>query len=869
MVKQSAKESTAVHAALQYAARGWHVLPLNSKNAPAAGGAGVKDATTDEAQIRRWWEQYPTAGVGIAAEPSGLVIIDLDRKGDVDGFASWDALLLPDVNTHKGPRARTRNGGQHLFYDRDDVMYSSTVGKIGTGIDVRCYGGYVAASPTPGYVWLSEGETVPPPGSVCQVLSVRGGAKKGTLHALKTGNQENDTYAGLLANPPTGENSGRNTWLHKVASHLATREKHEDAFFSAMRSHAAQLRPPLSDAEITKTLRSAWDTHQRNHGARGQADVDNGWLFGNDARLWTTIQIGEKEDRKTIAVEWADFDIEALGVTAGTDTPRIYDVNIHANGKIERVTLPSAVLGNTNALHNWLAEHGCTIAPPGEPKGRGQQHARLHRYIKQQNPPVFTAVPHLGWHDGQFLVHEGIIDPEQGLLPFTAAKPVIGRDWAPFRYGFDVSEHDAVAVLREVLTYQEEEYAAVVGAWFAASYIKPMFVGHQFPILGVIASSGRGKSTGLLGKMMRLSGRITGPGKATYATCRDGLSAGTSQPCWTDDNTDLKPVLELVRQSTAGGAVSKKGQNNTNTETVELRAPWVISGEGFDALTTQRAYTNRVVVVETPDPTQRMSLKQDGHLQWDDVIALDTKYPDLSAMAGTLARLFIKEGLAALESIPSAIGSGGRNADHHRILVVGARILSAVTGDPKWPGLVQAWVRQEEQVDRTENALTLLMIPSTIQRLGPYESATHPVHPSVYGLSGLIPPVLVKGTDVRVNLSALAEYWRAAARSTGIEWEERVHSEQAITAQATDVCEPKVKRMRLAQGRGVAPTREYRVLRPEYAQRVLERVAGVTVDRASHISPAIQTVLPMTTGGAPATTIDEFVALWDNPEMPS
>src|SRR5262245_25780630 len=86
-------------AALAYAARGWLVFPCHT---PMSDGCscrrncgrigkhprtrnGLKDATTDETTIRRWWTMWPQANIGIATGAvSGLVVLDEDsyKGGD-------------------------------------------------------------------------------------------------------------------------------------------------------------------------------------------------------------------------------------------------------------------------------------------------------------------------------------------------------------------------------------------------------------------------------------------------------------------------------------------------------------------------------------------------------------------------------------------------------------------------------------------------------------------------------------------------------------------------------------------------------------------------------------------------------------------
>ena len=83
-------------AALEYAQRGWHVLPLHSiRNGRCSCGkaecespgkhprttSGLKDATTDPEQIRAWWETWPAANVGTrTGAEAGIFALDLDSR---------------------------------------------------------------------------------------------------------------------------------------------------------------------------------------------------------------------------------------------------------------------------------------------------------------------------------------------------------------------------------------------------------------------------------------------------------------------------------------------------------------------------------------------------------------------------------------------------------------------------------------------------------------------------------------------------------------------------------------------------------------------------------------------------------------------
>lgn len=67
-------------AALTYAKRGWLVFPCGADKKPLT-QHGVKDATLNEGQIRRWWQANPTANVAIACgQGSGIFVVDCDSR---------------------------------------------------------------------------------------------------------------------------------------------------------------------------------------------------------------------------------------------------------------------------------------------------------------------------------------------------------------------------------------------------------------------------------------------------------------------------------------------------------------------------------------------------------------------------------------------------------------------------------------------------------------------------------------------------------------------------------------------------------------------------------------------------------------------
>lgn len=98
-----------LQAALEYIARGFAVFPLKPGEKVPHGTLvpnGVKDATRDADQIRRWWKESPNANVGVAlGEVSGFFCVDLD-----DGATEEDLKTFPRTITTK-----TRDG-YHLYF---------------------------------------------------------------------------------------------------------------------------------------------------------------------------------------------------------------------------------------------------------------------------------------------------------------------------------------------------------------------------------------------------------------------------------------------------------------------------------------------------------------------------------------------------------------------------------------------------------------------------------------------------------------------------------------------------------------------------------------------------------------------------------
>ena len=211
--------TTPLDAALNYAARGWAVIPLMPRAKVPATTRGEHAATTDPDIISRWWTANPDLNVGIATGPSGLAVVDLDHNeaASINGVVGF-ITLCADLG-HEYPQtleADTPNGCHLLFERPVDVAIKSNAGRLGEGIDVRGQTGYIVAPPSWGhtrnppvrevrYEWINDNPVAALPEWITARLSSRfpnraggpqSGRSGGRFHlAHRTGSGDPNAYA--------------------------------------------------------------------------------------------------------------------------------------------------------------------------------------------------------------------------------------------------------------------------------------------------------------------------------------------------------------------------------------------------------------------------------------------------------------------------------------------------------------------------------------------------------------------------------------------------------------------------------------------------------------------------------------------------
>jgi len=300
--------SVAGELALAHARAGRPVFPCGPDKRPAVpkseGGAGFKDATTDEAQIRAWWARWPEALIGMpTGAVTGTFVVDIDVKAGKQGEESWRALTRAFGPVPDSWETITATGGRHLWFAHPGrgLVVPNRASRLGRGdetwgrgaypavpfarangqlvvpdVDIRGDGGYVIL---PGscvrrgqaehwYCW--EGSSDPDEGVPLAVApdwllalvttvttpttATPGRGVAGQFPAAAALGDAGGAKGGEAA--PVAE-GGRNDFLFRLGRGLRAKGLSEAAILAALLAeNAARCLPPLAEHEVQATAAS-------------------------------------------------------------------------------------------------------------------------------------------------------------------------------------------------------------------------------------------------------------------------------------------------------------------------------------------------------------------------------------------------------------------------------------------------------------------------------------------------------------------------------------------------------------------------------------------------------------------------------------
>jgi hypothetical protein len=144
-----------------YLSKGILCLPIKSGAKTPAPGVKWSSLTTPEL-CREAFARCETNSLGvICGKLSNVFVVDLDLAKNDDEISGIDWLELVESRNDVSLETyavRTRSGGMHLYFTLDDKLasFSNRVKSMPVdgkryAVDIRTTGGYVVATPTPGY----------------------------------------------------------------------------------------------------------------------------------------------------------------------------------------------------------------------------------------------------------------------------------------------------------------------------------------------------------------------------------------------------------------------------------------------------------------------------------------------------------------------------------------------------------------------------------------------------------------------------------------------------------------------------------------------------------------------------------------------
>ena len=279
-------EVRAVELALAMAANGFRIFPCKSgSKEPAC--YWQQDATTNAATIQRWFAANPGMNYGVALDAQHFVL-DLDVKGERNGFQDWRTLKDTHGVPPKTLGVRTPSGGGHVYWKGSAP---NSVGKkaLGRGIDVRGLGGYVLG---PGSVIGGNPYTVAHDNDIavapdwlvtlaaCPSVAPQKRDPSVALDEPGEVARVRQYLAGLVEQGDVAiEHCGGNDRTYRLFCEVLDHVSEQEALALITEHWNPQCQPPWSDGELQTILTNATGYRQNDVGSAAVAPASE--IFAN------------------------------------------------------------------------------------------------------------------------------------------------------------------------------------------------------------------------------------------------------------------------------------------------------------------------------------------------------------------------------------------------------------------------------------------------------------------------------------------------------------------------------------------------------------------------------------------------------------
>jgi hypothetical protein len=249
--------------ALAWASRGYCVFPVKPYTKEPAFTNWQTLATTDENQIREWFE-HNDYNLGIpTGSANELIAIDIDIKGDKDGIKSLterfgEQFLLPENSL----LVKTANDGLHIIIDwTDKPTLKNGTNILGLdGIDIRGEGGLIIGAGS------KLGTSKKPRLYRANKLSLPFAEINGWIEQLLTEFQQSNNRSAF---DPTSAMNGiaegsRNDTLFRYACHLRAYNFDIGVVIGFISQAAKLCTPPFPEDEAKLVIENAF-AYQPTH----------------------------------------------------------------------------------------------------------------------------------------------------------------------------------------------------------------------------------------------------------------------------------------------------------------------------------------------------------------------------------------------------------------------------------------------------------------------------------------------------------------------------------------------------------------------------------------------------------------------------
>jgi len=143
------REEALGRSALAFAASGIPVFPCAAGGKRPAVAGGFHAASGEADLVRRWWTAMPNANIGMpTGAASGLVVVDVDVHGAVDGYAALEGARHEGLVNGWLAAVETPSGGLHLYFPARGDAHQRSWQSARAGVDFRGDGGYIIVPPS-------------------------------------------------------------------------------------------------------------------------------------------------------------------------------------------------------------------------------------------------------------------------------------------------------------------------------------------------------------------------------------------------------------------------------------------------------------------------------------------------------------------------------------------------------------------------------------------------------------------------------------------------------------------------------------------------------------------------------------------------